>query len=184
MKALKIAALAVAGLFVLVTLVGFALPRTMRIERTASINAPPSAIYPLIANLKDGWKQWSPWEPKPETRFVFSGPAEGVGATMAWDSPSEGDGRVAILKADPQRGIEMEVSLMQEGWRATSSLLCEPAGQATNVIWTEEFDMGTNPYRRIMGQLIQGAIAGQHEQGLAKLKSKLEAQPPQAGVSP
>lgn len=36
-------------------------PDTFQVTRTATINAPPERIYPLIVDFK-AWDAWSPWE--------------------------------------------------------------------------------------------------------------------------
>jgi carbon monoxide dehydrogenase subunit G len=175
-KFLKITAFVVAGLFVAVTAGGFLLPRKMRVSRSITVGAPPEAIYPLIANLKDGWAQWSPFGPAvyQNLKMEYSGPAEGVGAVQRWDSPDSGDGYLRITRADPARGVEMELGMMQETYKATGSLLCEPATDGTRVTWTDEFDYGNNPYRRYMSLIIGGALEQSFDQGLTALKKKVE----------
>jgi hypothetical protein len=175
-KFLKITAFVVAGLFVAVTAGGFLLPRKMRVSRSITVAAPPEAIYPLIANLKDGWSQWSPFGPAvyPSLKLEFSGPAEGVGATQRWDSEESGDGYLRITRADPARGVEMELGMMQESYKATGSLLCEPAADGTRVTWTDEFDYGNNPYKRYMGLIIERPLQQSFDQGLTALKKKVE----------
>lgn len=176
MKKLKIAAAVVAGLFVTVTAVGFLLPRNCHCASSIVVDAPPEAIYPLIANFKDGWAQWTPFK-YDDTPVTFEGPLEGVGAVQRWDGPDSGDGSLKIVRADPARGVEMELSMMRESYKATGSLLCEPAGPGkTKVTWTDDFDMGTSPYRRWFGLALPSMIGKEFDKGLVVLKAKAEAQ--------
>ena len=177
MKKLKIAALALVGLFVLVTAVGFVLPRKCHCTGSIVIAAAPESIYPLIANFKDGWSQWTPFV-YDKTPVVFDGPAEGVGASQKWDGPDTGDGQLKIIRADPARGVEMELSMMHESYKASSALLCEPAGNGqTKVTWSDDFDMGDGPYRRWWGLLLPHFLDPQMAKGLVTLKAKAEARP-------
>jgi len=55
-----------------------------RLERSATIAAPPEAVQPLIANLQL-WTTWSPWErPDPAVQRIFAGPDTGAGANYFW----------------------------------------------------------------------------------------------------
>lgn len=173
-KVLKIAALSAAGLFVVVTAVGFLLPQKLRAERSVVVNAPPEAVYPFIANFKDGWSQWSPFT-TPDMTFSYDGPEVGVGAEQRWNAAESGDGWLRIVKADPSRGVEMEMGMMQDSYKATASLLCEPTAQGTEVTWTDDIDMGSNPYRRYLGLVLGPMIESEFDKGLAALKVKVEA---------
>jgi hypothetical protein len=180
MKKLKIAAAAVGGLFVLITAVGFVLPRKCHCERSIVVEASPEAVYPFIANFKDGWSQWTPFK-YDKTPITYEGPLEGVGAVQRWDGPDSGDGSLKIVRADPARGVEMELAMMQESYKAASSLLCEPAGPGrTKVTWVDDFDMGDNPYRRWWGVALPAFLNPEFDKGLLALKAKVEAKAPTA----
>jgi hypothetical protein len=93
---------------------------------------------------------------------------------QSWDSKDSGDGYLRIVRADPARGVEMELGMMQESYKATGSLLCEPATDGTRVTWTDEFDYGNNPYRRYMGLIIERPLGQAFDEGLTVLKKKVE----------
>lgn len=87
--------------FVVVALaaIAYALPSHYRVVRTVDIDAPPSKIYPLVAEVR-AWKQWSAWNQRdPNMEIVYAGPPSGVGAQWNWKSKSEGNG-----EADRRRG--------------------------------------------------------------------------------
>ena len=177
MRKLKIAAGTIGALLLLVTLVGFAMPRKTRVERSVVISAPEEAVYPFLANLKDGWSQWHPMNPQafPDMKLQYEGPAEGVGAKQAWSGESSRDGSIVITRADPKRGVEVDVVMMQESYKSTGQLLCEPASGGTRVTWTNEHDNGANPYARLGGALMGSMMGKSFDQGLAKLKSQVES---------
>lgn len=184
MKKLKIVLGVLVSLFVIITAVGFLLPSRVRVERSIVVNAPASSIYPLIANLKAGHAQWTPFNDAmdPEKKVVFSGAEEGVGASQAWEGPKSGDGQMTITKADPARGIEYDMVTMQESFRLHGSMLCEPAGEGTKVTWTDTMEIkGGSPYKRYMGFFHKTVFGDMLAQGLTNLKQTAEAAPKDGG---
>ena len=56
-------------------------PDTLRVQRAASIKAPPEKIFPLIADFHQ-WRAWSPYEDRdPNLERNYGGAASGKGAT-------------------------------------------------------------------------------------------------------
>jgi uncharacterized protein YndB with AHSA1/START domain len=77
-------------------------PDTFRVQRSASIKAPPEKIFPLVNDLHSH-AIWSPWEKKdPAMKRTHSGAASGKGAVYEWDGNKEiGKGRMEILESAP-----------------------------------------------------------------------------------
>jgi hypothetical protein len=173
-KVLKIGALALLALFVLVTGIGFLLPRHVHCERSTVIAAAPGDIYPLIANFKDGWRSWNPFD-TPDIQYAYSGPLEGLGATATFES-SHGDGHMTIRNADPGRGVEFDLYLMHDSFRIGGSLLCAPAdGGGTRLTWIDDLTYGTNPWLRWFGLFVKRPIESNFEKGLTTIKRMAEA---------
>ena len=58
-------------------------PDTFRIQRSASMKAPPERIFPHINDFHR-WGAWSPWEKiDPALQRTYSGAADGQGAVYA-----------------------------------------------------------------------------------------------------
>ena len=72
-------------------------PDTFRIERSATIDAPPEKIFAVLSDLRQ-WGGWSPWEKKdPDMKRTFGGPERGKGAVYGWEGNKEvGKGRMEI----------------------------------------------------------------------------------------
>ena len=79
--------LRIMGILVAVVVVGIAgvlafattKPDTFRVERNASINAPPDKIFPFVNNLR-AFALWSPYEKKdPGMQRTYSGAPLGCG---------------------------------------------------------------------------------------------------------
>src|SRR5688572_12553619 len=75
-------------------------PDTFRVQRTASVNAPPEKILPFISDFRN-WGAWSPYETKdPAMRRTLSGAPSGKGAVYAWEGGHNvGAGRMEIAEA-------------------------------------------------------------------------------------
>ena len=88
-----IAIVLVVGLLAVVG-VAAARPDGFRVERSATIAAPPDRIYPLISDLRQ-FNTWNPFQRKePGARLTYSGPNAGIGATYVWDGDKSGSGRM------------------------------------------------------------------------------------------
>jgi len=67
---IKTIALVVVLLIAAVLIFAATRPDTFRVQRAASIKAPPEKIFPLINDFQS-WGAWSPWEKRLWTRIVF-----------------------------------------------------------------------------------------------------------------
>ena len=77
MRYLKRMAIVLVALAVLFLVVGFFLPPTFTVARTAEIAAPPEKVYALVADPR-GWKQWSAWNKRdPQMQIEYGGPPAG-----------------------------------------------------------------------------------------------------------
>ena len=153
-------------------------PDTFRIQRSASINAPPEKVFALINDFH-GWSAWSAWEKKdPAMKRTFSGPASGNGAVYEWDGNSSvGKGRMEITESSPSSKIAIKLDFIKpfEGHNVATFTL-EPQGGATMVTWAMD---GPSPYiAKLMGVLfnMDKMIGADFEAGLANLKAAAEKQ--------
>ena len=88
-------------------------PDTFRVERAATIDAPPEKIFPLISDFHR-WTAWSPWEDRdPDLQRSYSGAASGRGAVYEWKgNRNVGSGRMEILDAPPPDRIVIKLDFM------------------------------------------------------------------------
>ena len=168
-----------AGALILVFLVlaiGFFLPSKWEVSRTVIINAAPEKIYPYIANLKSGWPQWSDFDAEdPNIQYSYGGPAEGMDATRSWISKKMGDGRQRITKADPQTGVDFELTMENGGFVLFGTITTEKLPEGTKVTFKDSGDMGFNPIYKILGRFMDPIMAKHLEKSLENLKHKVEA---------
>lgn len=174
MRFLKWFGIGIGVLVLLVVIVGFCLPRKFHVERNLAIDAPPEAIYPVVARLRE-WPTWTAWtlERYPDMKIAFSGPEEGVGAKQTWEGKSSGKGSIEITTADPREGIAYDFSF--DGNPSTGGIKFLPGPDSTLVSWCSDGDLGLNPIGRYFGLLMDGMMGPDFEKGLSNLKKKVEA---------
>ena len=146
-------------------------PDTFRVQRSATIGAPPDKVYPLLADFHQ-WTAWSPWENRdPAMRRTFGGAQSGKGATYAWAGDGNvGEGRMEITDANAPSRIAIKLDFIKpfEGHNVTEFVLV-PQGNATQVTWTMQ---GPATFlTKLMGVFMNmdNMIGKDFEAGLAKL---------------
>jgi uncharacterized protein YndB with AHSA1/START domain len=151
-------------------------PDSFRVQRTASIKAPPERIFPLINDLKS-WSAWSPWEKlDPAMKRTHSGAASGKGAVYEWDGNNEvGAGRMEIVAASPPSAVRIKLDFLKPfAAHNFAEFTLEPKGDATTVTWAM---YGPNTYvAKLMSVFfsMDGMIGKYFETGLANLKAAAE----------
>jgi len=166
--------IAIAVVVVVAGVLGYAAtrPDTFRVERSATVKAPPEKIYPLISDFR-AWTGWSPWERMdPAMKRTYGGAPSGVGAEYAWDGDNNvGKGRMRIVEATPPSRVVVQLDFEKpfEG-HSVAQFTLSAAGDGTMVTWAMR---GEN---RFVGKLISvfmsmdRMIGDRFESGLATLK--------------
>jgi len=164
-------------LVLLAGLLGFAAtrPDTFRVQRSASIKAPPQSILALIDDFHN-WTSWSPWEKlDPALKRTYSGTASGKGAVYEWEGNKKaGQGRMEITDATPA-GTTIKLDFLKPfEAHNTVDFALQPRGDATDVTWT------MNGKNNFMGKLMcvfinmDRLVGKDFETGLANLKAATE----------
>lgn len=162
------------GIFLVVVLViGFMLPSTWQVQRSVVINAPVSAIFPYINNLKR-WRDWAVWyQENPDMVVEYSGPDAGVGATSRW-TDENGRGAMKIMQSTPNRGIEYQVLFNAGVTSLDGALTLIPEGANTRVVWEAGGVSGANPANRYFALMMRFWIGSDFAASLKRLKEKVE----------
>jgi uncharacterized protein YndB with AHSA1/START domain len=138
MKMIKIAALAVVAGIAGILAVAAARPGTFKVERVATIKAPPERIFPMLNNLR-AFVLWSPYERKdPDMQRTYSGALMGKGAVYEWDGDRNGGkGRLAIADSSPPSKVVLRLDMMRplEAHNLVEFTLA-PTGDTTDVTWS------------------------------------------------
>ncbi len=171
--------IAAAGVVLVAAVLAFAAtrPDAFRVERTATIQAPPEAVYALIHDFRR-WNEWSPFEKlDPRMERTFGGAAAGRGATYAWSGNGQaGAGRMEIVGASPERvTVRMD---FRKPMRITNTaeFILEPAAGGTRVTWAMH---GPSPFlSKVIGVFVDmdRMLGREFEAGLASLGAEAERQ--------
>lgn len=173
---LKAIAIAVVVLIAGVLVVAATKPDTFRVQRAASINAPPEKVFALINDFK-AWPSWSPWEKKdPAMKRSYGAATSGKGATYAWEGNKDvGQGRMEIADSIPPSRIALKLDFLKPfEARNRVEFTLQPNGGATGVTWAMQ---GDTPYfAKIIHVFINmdDMVGKDFESGLANLKAAAE----------
>lgn len=151
-------------------------PDTFRVQRSASINAPPETIFPLLNDLRN-FARWSPYEEKdPDMKRAYGGAESGKGATYEWDGDRNvGKGRIEIADTSPPTKVVLRLDMIKPfAAHNTVEFTLEPKGGATTVTWAMN---GHTPYIAKIVHVfldVDRMVGRDFEAGLAKLKTIAE----------
>ncbi len=183
MKIIKRILLVIVLLIGLAVVVGMLMPREQHVERSIVITADPAVIFDQINNLKN-WENWSPWfKLDPASVRNYSDPAVGAGAFYTWSSENEnvGKGKMTILDSQPNSLITTQLEF--EGMeKALGYFKLEPDEEGTKLTWAFDANMGSNPFYRLMGLMMDKMLGASFDEGLAAIKQTAETLPPAAPV--
>ena len=158
-------------------IIGFILPRTAHVERTLTIDRPPSLLYATV-NSFQLFPQWSPWQVlDPHMHQTTEGPREGVGAKLVWSGNDKvGTGTQTITASALNRSVASDLDFGKMGV-AKSKIVLAPEAAGTRVTWMLDIDMGASPIGHYFGLLMDGMIGKDYESGLSRLKKLAESMP-------
>lgn len=146
------------------------------VSRTIGIAAPPTAVWPHIASLRE-WERWSPWERLDAgVKRDYSGPEQGVGARSQWrGNRRAGRGEIEIVEAEPPHELVAVVRHRRpRRTTSTTTLTLTARDGVTEVDWamTGEMNLAT----RIIGRCrpLDGRVGPDFERGLQNLKRLVE----------
>jgi uncharacterized protein YndB with AHSA1/START domain len=151
-------------------------PDTFRIERSATIKAPPEKIFPLIDSFP-AWTSWSPYDNRdPNMKRTYGAVSTGKGATYGWDGNKDiGSGSMEILEATPPSKVVIKLDFTKPfEAHNTAEFTLVPVGDGTTVTWAmygPQLFMG-----KVMGLFfnMDKMVGGDFETGLASLKAVAE----------
>ena len=154
-------------------------PSHYRIERSATINAPASAVFTQVNDFHK-WEAWSPWAKlDPAMKQSYEGAPAGTGAVYTWAGNSQvGEGRMTITDSHPNDLIKIKLEFVKP-WAATNAtdFMFKPQGNQTAVTWTMDGD--NNFMGKAFGLFMNmdKMVGDDFQKGLAQMKSVSEAAP-------
>ncbi|MBS0531639.1 MAG: SRPBCC family protein [Proteobacteria bacterium] len=177
LKALAVIAAILVVAAAVVLVLAMSKPDIFRVERSATIKAPPDKIFPMIADFHR-WGQWSPYETRdPGMKRTFSGTNSGKGSVYGWEGNSNvGSGRMEILDAPAPRAVVIKLDFLKPfEAHNTAEFTLQPQGDGTRVTWAMQ---GPTPFiGKIMHVFINmdRMVGTDFEAGLANLRKATES---------
>jgi carbon monoxide dehydrogenase subunit G len=150
-------------------------PDDFRVQRSATIKAPPEKIFAFINDFRR-WTVWSPFEKiDPEMKRTYGATAAGPGATYAWDGNKNiGSGSMTMVDSSPSKVIIKLDFLRPFEAHNIAEFTLVPAGDSTSVTWSMH---GPVPYFAKIIHMFMNMdrmVGGQFAAGLADLKAAAE----------
>jgi hypothetical protein len=156
-------------------------PSDFRIVRTATISGPAPAVFAQVNDFHN-WEAWSPWAKlDPATKNSFEGPSAGIGAIFRWASNKEvGEGSMTITESRPSDLIRIKLEFLKP-FAATNSaeFTFKPDGDQTAVTWSMAGKNNFISKAICLFMNMDKMVGGKFEEGLAAMKSFVEAVPRQ-----
>jgi len=180
----KALALLVAALALLAAVIATR-PSEFRLERSATVAAPPSVVFAQVSDF-GRWAAWSPWEKlDPAMKKTVSGGPGSAGHGYHWTGNDQvGEGRMTVTEARPGERVDIRLEFLRP-WQATNatSIATAAEGAGTRVTWTMT---GRNGFMmKAVGLFMdmEKMVGSDFERGLASLKAvaEMEARRPAAG---
>jgi carbon monoxide dehydrogenase subunit G len=173
---LKKILIALAALILLFVVIVALQPSEFNVERTATIAAPPAAVFSQVNDLRK-WDAWSPWAKlDPNAKIAFEGPESGQGAAMTWAGNDKvGEGKMTIVESKPDEAVKLKVDFVKpfEG-TSNSDFALKPDGAGTAVTWA--MSAHHNFMEKAFCLIMNGKkmIGDDMDKGLAQLKAAAE----------
>jgi hypothetical protein len=164
-------ALVVAGV-----LGAYFLPREPEVTRSIDIAIPRAAVFRMVADLRH-LPDWLPLlAADPNAAITYTGPLDGVGQTVRWQSklPAVGSGAETVTAIKPGREVEIDVRRVGKPPVTSWFRLTEKGPSVTTVVWGYRKDVGFNPVNRYRSLAIDGVVGPVYERGLKRLKAVAE----------
>jgi hypothetical protein len=166
--------LGLGALVLILSAVALGLPAHVTVTRSVVVNAPEYAVFPYLNDLRR-FSDWSPWSTRdPNLKVTYSGPQEGKGAKVEWESDQAtvGTGNIEIIGSEPSRRVDLTANI--NGLAGTSAYELTPAGAGSKVNWSFGYETGSSPIKRWKALMLDGFVGAEYQRGLNNLKAKVE----------
>jgi hypothetical protein len=170
--------LVLGALVAILCLVIAAQPSDFKASRSATMAAPPAAVFAQVNDFHN-WEAWSPWAKiDPNAKMTYEGPTSGEGAKVGWSGNSDvGEGSMTIVESRPNELVRIKLDFVRP-MAGTSDVefKLQPEGtDKTAVTWSMS---GKNNFMAKAISLVMDCekmVGDQYDQGLANLKRIVES---------
>lgn len=177
LKKLLIALVVIGVIIAVVAGVAAMQPSDFRVERSATMNAPPAAVFEQVNDFHK-WEAWSPWAKlDPAAKNSFEGASSGKGAIFKWDGNNEvGKGSMTLTESKPNDLIRIRLDFEKPfAGTNTAEFTFKPEGSQTVVTWSMYGQKCFVSKVFCLFMNMDKMIGSKFEEGLASMKSIVEA---------
>ncbi len=152
-------------------------PADFRLERSATIGAPPEEVFAQVNDFH-AWQEWSPWAKlDPDVKNTYQGSDAGTDAVFKWSGNNEvGEGKMTIIESKPNELVRIKLEFIRPfAATNTAEFDFKPEGEGTAVTWKM---YGPNSFVGKAIHLVMDMdkmLGSDFEKGLAQMKSVVEA---------
>lgn len=173
----------VAGVVVLVLVVGATRPSPYHVERKLEVAAPPERIFGVLNDLRRFVGIFvlfrEPFEERDrDMQKTVDGPDAGVGQSYAWSGKEAGKGKLTIAESSPSQKVGIRLEFVAP---MTSTAMCvlTIASTSTGALVTWSMDGTHNFIAKVFGMFVNldTMLGADIEKSLARLKNVAEAGP-------
>jgi uncharacterized protein YndB with AHSA1/START domain len=154
-------------------------PSEFRVARSATISAPPAAVFAQVNDFHK-WAAWNPWgKIDPAMKQTYEGAPAGVGAIYTWIGNNEvGEGRMTLTESRPSELIRIKLEFFKPfAATNTAEFTFKPEGNQTVITWSMSGEKNFLAKAIHLFMDMDKMVGGQFEKGLASMKSIVEAAP-------
>jgi uncharacterized protein YndB with AHSA1/START domain len=151
-------------------------PDNFRLQRSATIAAPPDKVFALINDLRQ-FNTWNPFaKMEPSVVMTYDATSAGVGGAYNWKGEKTGEGRMQITESVPAQRVSAKLDFSKP-FEAHNNVdfTVQPQGdKGSTVTWAMH---GPMPYlNRVMTIFfdMDKTVGKDFEAGLANLKALAE----------
>ena len=151
-------------------------PDSFRLQRSATIAAPPDKVFALINDLRQ-FNTWNPFaKMDPKQVITYDAVTAGVGGAYTWQGEKSGAGRMQIAESiAPQRvTAKLDFTKPFEAHNTVDFTVQPQGDKGSTVTWAMH---GPAPYVNKLMTIffdMDKSVGGEFETGLASLKALAE----------
>ena len=172
MRLIKGFLLALAGLFIMITLLSLLIPSKVTVSRGVEMNAAAKKIFAEISVLKK-WKHWHPVFKNDSLKITYSPDSTGLNSFCEWETKGKKNKLVITAQTDN----EITIALQREGENEvtnTISILPLQNNNNVQVEWKALTKLKWYPWEKFYGIFIEKVTGQGYEDALNSLKEYIE----------
>jgi hypothetical protein len=176
---LKKILIAIAAIIVVFLIIVAMQPGEFRVTRSADVAAPQAAVFDQVNDLHK-FEKWNPWgKIDPAMKVSYEGAAAGVGSVYKWAGNKEvGEGQMTITESRPSDLVRIKLEFFKPfASVADTEFTFKPQGHQTAVTWSMSGKNNFIAKAMCLFMSMDKMIGGQFENGLADMKTIVEAAP-------